>query len=104
VESDQRSVCSFALDVSLGADHVVVAVQGELDHSSVGDLVRCVEGALVMGEPVELDLSEVSFFGAAGVGALIRLGCCHGRQVRRGSCSSVVQHTLQLCDLPELLA
>lgn len=70
-EADRPSLLSLAL--AREGPAVVVTVHGPLDMDTVGLLVDLVDSVLA-GQPppvLVLDLSEVDFFGAAGVTALL---------------------------------
>jgi len=72
---------------------VLVHVAGELDHSTVPELADCLGDAVraaVPPAPVVVDLSDVRFLGAQGIGLLLaHQDLC----LRRGSALVVVANT-----------
>ncbi|MFI5959061.1 STAS domain-containing protein [Cryptosporangium sp. NPDC051539] len=53
-------------------DSVQVALHGEIDMATAGDVVTAVEDALVPLVPITIDLSDVRFIDGRGVTALVR--------------------------------
>jgi len=86
--------------VTQTAGVLVVALAGEVDEcfSRTGaSLTRTVAAA---GKPVHVDLSEVTFFTAAGVAWLVSLYAAADNEVRVVAMSPVVREVLGLCDVP----
>lgn len=72
-----------------GDDRVVVGIAGELDLSNHPQVRAALDKAIVAGpEVVELDLAELAFVDAAGLGVLIG---CRRRAADRGV-ALVVRH------------
>jgi anti-sigma B factor antagonist len=70
------------------AEPTVIAPEGELDITSVGDLRAAMSKALREGAgAVVVDLSQVTFIDSSGLGALVEL---HSRLRRRGRRLAVV--------------
>jgi anti-anti-sigma factor len=96
----------FLLDLELSADgrHWDLVVVGELDLATADRLVDAGLKALALGEAkgLALDLSEVTFLDAAGVGALVRLRNAAlevDRYFELGDCSLPVLRVLRLTGL-----
>ncbi|WP_186763017.1 STAS domain-containing protein [Lentzea tibetensis] len=90
---------SLTADESRGA--TVVHVAGELDMVTAPQLEEYVR-ARIGGGAVVLDLAGVTFFGSAGVIALITLNSECARQrvaFRLSECSAAVRRTLELTGL-----
>ena len=83
-------------------DHArgVLKLAGDVDHDSAATVTQSVVAAVTAGV-THLDLSEVSFFGAAGVRALLTGYEALPAHVAalRVSCSPVVLRVLQTCGL-----
>lgn len=93
---------------SVGAA-VVVHVAGELDCATAGELSGCLGSAVTTvapPAPVVVDLTEVGFLGAEGIGLLLEH---QDRCLRRGSALYVVANTpavlrpLEVLELTDLL-
>ena len=93
---------------SVGAA-VVVHVAGELDGLTAGELSDCLDGAVRSVDPpapVVVDLTDLGFLGARGIGLLLDH---QDRCVRRGSALVVVANTaavlrpLQALELTDVL-
>jgi anti-anti-sigma factor len=85
-----------------GTSPLVLRVTGEVDSMTVRSVMRQVVRASV-AERVRLDCSAVTFFGAAGVGMLVRLQSLLGERLSVGPVSPCVQRVLELCDRTELV-
>ena len=83
------------------ADPLVLRVSGEVDHLTAGVLTSSVTAAAAV-DHVVLDLSGVTFFDAAGVGALIELREQADGLVEVAATSPAVDLVLDLVDLTEL--
>ncbi|MBO3085483.1 STAS domain-containing protein [Cellulomonas fengjieae] len=59
--------------VTTSADSVLIAFSGELDHSLTEEFTPIPAALKASGLPVRVDLSEVTFFGAWAVRALLAL-------------------------------
>jgi anti-sigma B factor antagonist len=57
----------------VGAVDGVLVVAGELDHARAEDFMAAVERVCPPGQPVVLDMAEVTFLASAGLRALVRL-------------------------------
>jgi anti-anti-sigma factor len=78
----------------------LVAVQGEVDGANAAGIRFAVQRAVSRGlDPVTVDLSRVTFFGARGVAALLgaqeSVRACGSRLVLT-RCSPAVRRTLEL--------
>jgi anti-sigma B factor antagonist len=63
---------ALTLDVTTRGDHTVVALGGELDLATQGELRTLLNDLVVAGQVhLVLDLSEVTFLDSTGIGALI---------------------------------
>jgi anti-anti-sigma factor len=65
----------FAVEVlDLDSRCPVAVVRGEIDLATVDEMVQCLESIVAMApDALVFDFAEVSFFGATGIGALIRI-------------------------------
>jgi anti-sigma B factor antagonist len=63
---------NFDLQVMRNGDRARVAVRGELDLGTAGQLERCLEELLERREPVLLDLRELTFMDSTGLCALLK--------------------------------
>jgi anti-anti-sigma factor len=63
---------TLRLDVSINDGIQTVAIAGELDAESVGDLAECLDGCRKPGARVLLDLRELNFMDCAGLELLDR--------------------------------
>ena len=62
----------LTLDVTSHEDHTVVALSGELDLATQGELRTCLNDLIVAGHVnLVLDLSDCAFVDSTGLGALI---------------------------------
>ena len=90
----------FGIDITSPAGQVRVALSGEIDLSTVGDLEselrETVEAA---PELLVLDLREVTFLDSSGLRLLLRL---HGRQTERGDRLVIVQGARRVARVLEL--
>jgi anti-sigma B factor antagonist len=90
------------LAVSAEQEKVIVAVDGELDLETVGQLLRCVDGVLEGGHPeVVLDLRRTSFMDSVGLGTLVGL---HKRARARGGAVTLRNPTPRVQFLLDLTA
>ena len=88
---------------------VVVRVAGALDQATADELAECLSGAVRLVHPpapLVVDLTEVDFLGACGIGVLLEhQDLC----LRRGSalvvvaCTPAVLRPLQVLELTSLL-
>ena len=63
---------NFDLEVVRNGGRARVAVRGELDLGTSGRLERCLAELLAAGEPVLLDLRELTFMDSTGLCALLK--------------------------------
>jgi anti-anti-sigma factor len=90
---------------TITANLVVVSVCGEVDASNGVDMAGYVERLVGIAGTLVLDLSGVSFFGAAGLTALRRIDLCCDRIRWKLVASGAVLRTLRAChaeDLPQV--
>ncbi len=77
-----------------------VAVRGEVDVNNAPGIRLTVQNAVSRGvDPVTIDLSRVTFFGARGVAVLLEardVARARGSSLVLTGCSSVVRRTLEL--------
>jgi anti-sigma B factor antagonist len=71
----------FTMTEQREGETVVVALAGELDLSSVGDVQRRLDGLRAQGQPVVLDLDRLSFLDSTGIRLLLR---AHEAALREG--------------------
>jgi anti-anti-sigma factor len=91
------------LDIQvLHGSPAVLRVVGEIDQDATRLLMRAAARAAV-ADPIELDLSGVTMFGAAGVNALVQLREWFGERIVVGRASFQVEQVLRICDLADLL-
>lgn len=88
-----------------GPDRVRIVVGGELDLDSLEQLVHEVERQIgATPAVVELDLREVTFIDAAGLGALVRCrqaATGNGGRLQVAAASPIVARTMRLAGLAE---
>ena len=75
------------VDYEVRQSAVVVQAQGEVDSSTVGNLTAQLQAALQeaaaqAGRPLVIDLQAVTYFGSAGLNAVLD---CHRRGVKTGT-------------------
>jgi anti-anti-sigma factor len=90
--------------VTTATDPVVVAISGEIDASNGVALAGYVERHAGIAATLILDLSEVEFFGTAGLTALRRIDLCCDRIGWMLVPSPAVRRALRAChadDLPQ---
>jgi anti-anti-sigma factor len=93
-----------AASARVAANLVVVSVRGEVDASNGIAFAGYVERHGAIAGTLVLDLSEVDFFGAAGLTALRRIDLCCDRIGWKLVASPAVRHALRAChaeDLPQ---
>lgn len=78
----------------------LVRVAGEVDESAAATFATVVDLAAARGEPVQVDLSGVTFFSAAGVTWLVRLYRRAVGGVRVVATSEPVRQVLRACGTP----
>ena len=86
---------------------MVLRISGDLDIAVEDDAVAAVARALAADPPppvLVLDLSGVEFMDSSGLRALLRMHNQHGRQIRLGPVSAVVERLLQLTGTAELFS
>ncbi len=86
--------------VRRAADHTFVRVSGEVDERAATTCRTLVELVVHGGLPVQVDLSGVTFFSAAGITWLVRLYERSEAEVRVVAASEPVRDLLRACDLP----
>src|SRR4051794_15844929 len=94
-------------DLATGDGTPVLRIRGDLDIAVEDDAVAAVARALAADPPppvLVLDLSEVGFMDSSGLRALLRMHNHHGRQIRLGPVSAVVERLLQLTGTAELFS
>lgn len=79
-----------------------LCVAGEIDHASAQEFRRALDECDRDGRIVALDLTEVTFFSAAGVNCFVGAGW-HRRPHDPVIASPAVRRVLELCDLTQLL-
>jgi anti-anti-sigma factor len=105
---DRLAPDGFRADVLQAGQGVLVAVQGELDMATAPVFRSAVEGLEALGSTVEvtIDLSELLFIDAAGVGALVGVrNSVHGAggRLRVRSPRPQVLRVLELAGVVHLL-
>jgi len=97
---------SYAFTVSRDEEGDGLRLSGEVDTATCSTLVEALDAVIArLGDDVLLDCSEVTFFGIAGVGALVQAREELGRSGRRlvvRNPSAIVQRVLRIFDLDEL--
>ncbi|SRR6266508_2841488 len=63
---------NFDLEVDRDAGGARIALRGELDLGTAGRLERCLADAHERGEPVLIDMRELTFIDSTGLCALLR--------------------------------
>lgn len=97
----------FVARVRLRDGTTVVHIAGELDVSTAGALREVLSHRAVLGAPrVRIDLTEMAFLGALGLGVLVT--ACKRIRASGGTCAVVCdrggcQHVLEISDLTEYL-
>lgn len=81
-------------------NHTLVRVVGEVDERDAAAAGSLVDLAVDGGLPVHVDLSDVTFFSAAGISWLVRLYRRGTAEVRVIAASTTVREVLQACGLP----
>lgn len=86
--------------VSRRDNHTLVTLHGEIDLSADHAFDRVLDVVTAWAEPVDVDLSDVTFFSAAGAAFLVRLASVVGpeRVTIVGTCPSV-ELVLEVCGL-----
>jgi anti-sigma B factor antagonist len=101
--------CSEPLELSTrtgAGDVLVVAPSGELDLRSVDALADVLRDAHDRGQPVELDLSALSFMDSTGLSLLIETAQdakAHGWPLRIRDPSEPVAHVIEMTRTREAL-
>jgi anti-sigma B factor antagonist len=73
------------LEVHYRCGHLLVTVVGEVDIATVGLLRECLAGLARRGLPLVIDLDQVTFMDATGLGALVggaRRAAAHGASLQ----------------------
>lgn len=87
---------------------LLVALEGELDLSTVPIFVEAVDDVLTSAPPaIELDMSRLTFIDSSGVGAYVtafRRAKAKGTKLHLGERSPLVQRVLQIAGVEEALA
>jgi anti-anti-sigma factor len=91
---------TLRLTVAWESDRAVVTVAGEIDMSNVDELTACIEALMQRGEHhIAMDLSQVTYLGAAGLNALLRgraAAAAEGGGVTVSSSSVAVDHLMDV--------
>jgi anti-sigma B factor antagonist len=86
--------------------HVLVTVAGEVDIATVAKLRQCLAESAAGGLPVIMELDEVTFIDAAGLGALVgaaRRLAAHGASLHVVCAQPRTRHLLRLTGLDRRL-
>jgi anti-anti-sigma factor len=86
--------------VTWGTDRCHVVVAGDVDATFDDRGAAVITQTQQLGRPVEVDLSGVTFFSAAGVNWLTSLYKGVEAGVRVVAASDAVQRVLSICDVP----
>jgi anti-anti-sigma factor len=76
----------------------VLLLRGELDLATVQDLQDSIDEILVPGQPVILDLAQLTFLATAAIPCLIRTWDASGHPVLLRNSSAAVRRFLALAD------
>lgn len=93
---------ALRLGVHYRRGHILVSVIGEVDIATVGLLRECLTGLARRGLPVIIDLDQVTFMDATGLGALAggaRRAAAHGASLRVVSARPQTRKLVQLAGL-----
>src|ERR1700743_3189184 len=91
------------MDVQADCDSGVLSVNTEMTIYSAADLKPALLAQTVVGEKVDLDLSQVREFDTAGLQLLLMLKRRSDDQLRIVSSSHAVRSALELCNLEALI-
>jgi anti-sigma B factor antagonist len=97
----------FGIDVSVEADCWVVAVHGELDCRTSGQLRACLTALRESDANTVVDLEHVRFIDSAGIGVLVdahRTAQRHRRQFSLRAPSRVTQSVLDMTGVTKLVS
>ena len=86
--------------------HILVTVVGEVDIATVGLLRECLAGLARRGLPLIIDLDQVSFMDATGLGALVggvRRAAAHGASLHVVCARPQTRKLIQLAGLEDRL-
>lgn len=85
-------------------DELYLVIVGEVDISNEADFKRKLREQLEGSDnPVVLDFSNLSYFSAAGVTALVQMRkSCPDRKISIRGCSEKVRKILDLCKLDQI--
>jgi len=67
-----HDIGGFAAEVSRNDGHAVVAVRGEVDMATAGQLWTALEAAMDGGSKVEVDLRATTFMDSTGLAVLVK--------------------------------
>ena len=100
-----HDIGGFAAEVSRNDGHAVVAVRGEVDMATAGQLWTALEAAMDGSPKVELDLRATTFMDSTGLAVLVkahqRMGCANDAIVVREP-SAAVRKILALAGMDTL--
>ena len=74
-----HDIGGFAAEVSRNNGHAVVAVRGEIDMATAGQLWTALEAAMDACSKVEVDLRETTFIDSSGLAVLVKAHHRSGR-------------------------
>lgn len=97
----------FEVTVDAEAVPPTVTATGELDAASSGELRRALEGALVAGHGVTLDLGEVSFIDSSAlrvISVALRDAQASGQPLTVSAASDAVRRIFEITGVTTLLA
>jgi anti-sigma B factor antagonist len=66
------AIFNFDLQIERGSGRATIALRGELDLGTAGQLERCLAESFERREPVLLDLRELTFMDSTGLCALLK--------------------------------
>lgn len=99
----------FSADTAREASGPVVTAHGEVDASTAGHLSAALASALhsAGGQPITVDLSDVSFLDSTGLGSLVaakKAAAAAGSDLRLRSVPPRIMKILQITSLTEIFA